>query len=156
MEGLMKTKKVDVLVAGAGLSGLSVARFLKNERADISLVVLEKSERPGGAILSHSEEGYLAEWGAHGFLDNCEESKTLIALAGLESEVEKAPLGKFSRYICLNGKLNIIPQKPKKILFSNLVSPWAKLRILAELWKKPLAGEPTVAEWVEYRLGRAL
>lgn len=152
----MKTNTVDVLIVGAGLSGLSVARFLKNERPDISLMVLEKSERPGGAILSHSEEGYLAEWGAHGFLDNCEESKALIALAGLEGEVEKASLGKFSRYICLNGKLNIIPQNPRKILLSNLVSPWAKLRVLADLWKKPLAGEPTVAQWVAHRFGRSI
>lgn len=152
----MKTKHVDVLIAGAGLSGLSVARFLKNERPEVSLMVLEKSERPGGAILSHSEEGYLAEWGAHGFLDNCEESKTLLTLAGLNGEVEKAPLGKFSRYICLNGRLNIIPQTPKKILFSNIVSPWAKLRVVAELWKKPLAGEPSVADWVAYRLGKSI
>lgn len=152
----MKTKQVDVLIAGAGLSGLSVARFLKDQHPDISLVVLEKSERPGGAILSHSEEGYLAEWGAHGFLDNCEESKALVAMAGLENEVEKAPLGKFHRYICLNGKLNQIPQKPGKVLFSGLVPMWAKLRVLADLWKEPLAGEPSVTEWVTHRFGRSI
>ncbi len=152
----MKTKCVDVLIAGAGLSGLSVARFLKAEDPNISLVVLEKSERPGGAILSHSEEGYLAEWGAHGFLDNCKESKELVALAGLEEEVEKAPLGKFVRYVCLNGRLNLIPQNPRKILFSNLVPFWAKLRVLAELWKKPLEGEPSVTDWVAYRFGKSI
>ncbi|MCL7489159.1 MAG: protoporphyrinogen oxidase [Desulfobulbaceae bacterium] len=152
----MKTKNVDVLIVGAGLSGLSVARFLKDERSDISLAVLEKSERPGGAILSHSEEGYLAEWGAHGFLDNCEESRRLVSLADLEGEVEKAPLGKFVRYICLNGKLNLIPQNPKKILFSNLVPLWAKLRVAAELWKKPLHGEPSVADWVAHRFGPSI
>ncbi len=152
----MKTRHVDVLIAGAGLSGLSVARFLKAGRPDISITVLEKSERPGGAILSHSEEGYLAEWGAHGFLDNCEESRTLISLAGLEGEVEKAPLGKFVRYICLNGQLNLIPQNPRKILFSGLVPLWAKLRVLAELWKKPLEGEPSVSDWVRYRFGSSI
>ncbi|GAB4335398.1 MAG: protoporphyrinogen oxidase [Desulfobulbaceae bacterium] len=152
----MKTRQTDILIAGAGLSGLSVARFLKKERPDISLMVLEKSERPGGAILSHSEEGYLAEWGAHGFLDNCEESRALIRLAGLEGEVEKAPLGKFVRYICLNGRLNLIPQKPGKILFSGLVPFWAKLRVLADLWKHPLDGEPSVTEWVAHRFGRAI
>lgn len=152
----MKTKHVDAVVVGAGLSGLSVARFLKNDRPDISLVVLEKSDRPGGAIRTHSEEGYLAEWGAHGFLDNCRESRELIALAGLEGEVERAPLGKFVRYICLNGGLKLIPQNPRKILLSNLVSPWVKLRVLADLWKKPLSGEPSVADWVSYRFGKAL
>ena len=150
------TKSVDVLIIGAGLSGLSVANFLKHDRPDLSLLVLEKSERPGGAILSRSEEGYLAECGAHGFLDNCEQSRALITLAGLEGEVEKAYLGKFVRYICLNGKLRLIPQKPKKIICSDLVPLTAKLRVLADLWKKPLPGEPTVASWVEYRFGKAL
>ena len=153
---MIKTKRVDVLIVGAGLSGLSVANFLKNERPDLSLHVLEKSERPGGAILSHSEEGYLAECGAHGFLDNCEESRTLVTLAGLENEVEKAPLGKFVRYICLNGKLNLIPQNPKKIIRSGIVPFSAKLRVAADLWKKPLAGEPSVSAWIEHRFGRAL
>lgn len=152
----MESKQVDVLIVGAGLSGLSVARFLLNDRPDLSLMVLEKSERSGGAIFSHSEEGYLAEWGAHGFLDNCEESRNLIGLAGLDGEVEKAPLAKFVRYICLDGKLRLIPQSPKKILAANLVSPWAKLRVLGDLWRSPLAGEPSVAAWVEHRFGRAL
>lgn len=153
---VMNKKRVDVLIVGAGLSGLSVANFLKNDRPDLSMCVLEKSERPGGAILSHSVDGYLAEWGAHGFLDNCEESRALITLAGLDNEVEKAPLGKFVRYICLGGKLNLIPQNPKKILYSNLVPLSAKLRVLADIWKKPLAGEPSVSSWIKYRFGRAL
>ena len=63
----MKTKHVDVLIAGAGLSGLSVARFLKNERPDISLMVLEKSERPGGAILSHRKRVTWQSGGHMGF-----------------------------------------------------------------------------------------
>ncbi|HHO47053.1 MAG TPA: protoporphyrinogen oxidase [Desulfobacteraceae bacterium] len=152
----MKTRQVDVLIAGAGLSGLSVARFLRRDRPELSLLVLEKSDRPGGAILSHCEEGYLAEWGAHGFLDNCEESRALLALAGLEGEVEKAPLGKFVRYVCLGGKLRLIPQKPGKIIAAPLVPFWAKLRVLGDLWKKPLPGEPTVAEWVAHRFGSSL
>lgn len=152
----MKTRQVDVLIAGAGLSGLSVARFLRRDRPELSLVVLEKSDRPGGAILSHCEGGYLAEWGAHGFLDNCAESRDLLALAGLEGEVEKAPLGKFVRYVCLDGKLRLIPQSPRKIIAAGLVPIWAKLRVLGELWKKPLPGEPSVAAWVEHRFGRSL
>ncbi|MFZ5798092.1 MAG: protoporphyrinogen oxidase [Thermodesulfobacteriota bacterium] len=153
---MMENKQVDVLIVGGGLSGLSVARFLQGDRPELSLMVLEKSERPGGAILSHSEEGYLAEWGAHGFLDNCAESRELIELAGLADEVERAPLGKFVRYVCLDGKLRLIPQSPKKILAAGLVPLWAKLRVLGELWRNPLAGEPSVAAWVEHRFGRAL
>ncbi len=152
----MASPSYDVLIIGAGLSGLSVARFLRDKRPEISLLVLEKSNLPGGAIRSHSEEGYLAEMGAHGFLDNCLESRVIVHLAGLTTEMEKAPLTKFVRYICLNDQLNAIPQQPVAIIKAPLISWSAKLRILADLWKKPMQGEPSVADWITYRFGRAL
>ncbi len=152
----MSSPNYDVLIIGAGLSGLSVARFLRDKRPQLRLLVLEKNNRPGGAIRSHSEEGYLAETGAHGFLDNCLESRVIVHLAGLTSEMEKAKLADFVRYICLDGKLNAIPQQPAAIIKAPLVSWPAKLRVLADLWKKPLPGEPSVADWISYRFGRAL
>jgi oxygen-dependent protoporphyrinogen oxidase len=152
----MTKPSADVLIIGAGLSGLAVATFLKHKQPDISLLVLEQDDHPGGAIRSHLEEGFLAEGGAHGFLDNCLESRVLVHEAGLDQEVEKAPLKEFVRYICLDGKLQCIPQQPGKILKAPLVPLPAKLRILADLWKKPLNNEPSVAQWVEHRFGKAL
>jgi oxygen-dependent protoporphyrinogen oxidase len=146
----------DVLIIGAGLSGLAAATFLKHKQPDISLLVIEKEEQPGGAVRSHLEEGYLAEGGPHGFLDNCLESRVLIHEAGLTNEVEKAPLSKFVRYICLDGKLNLIPQSPGKIIKAPLMSWPAKFRVMADLWKKPLPDEPTVAQWIEHRFGKAM
>ncbi|CAK8721756.1 MAG: protoporphyrinogen oxidase [Candidatus Electronema aureum] len=146
----------DVLIIGAGLSGLAAATFLKHKQPDISLLVIEREEQPGGAVRSHLEEGYLAEGGPHGFLDNCLESRVLIHEAGLANEVEKAPLSKFVRYICLDGKLNLIPQSPGKIIKAPLMSWPAKFRVMADLWKKPLPDEPTVAEWIEHRFGKAM
>ncbi|WP_420208755.1 protoporphyrinogen oxidase [Candidatus Electronema sp. JC] len=146
----------DVLIIGAGLSGLAAATFLKHKQPDISLLVIEKEEQPGGAVRSHLEEGYLAEGGPHGFLDNCLESRVLIHEAGLANEVEKAPLSEFVRYICLDGKLNLIPQSPGKIIKAPLMSWPAKFRVMADLWKKPLPDEPTVAQWIEHRFGKAM
>ncbi|MEN8190589.1 MAG: protoporphyrinogen oxidase [Thermodesulfobacteriota bacterium] len=147
--------KKDTLIIGAGLSGLTVAWKLK-QIPDHSLLLLEKSDRSGGAVISHPEEGYLAEGGPHGFLDNCDESLSLLAETGLDKECVKAPLSKFVRYVCMDGKLRLIPQSPPKILAAPLISPLEKLRVAADLFKKPLAGEPTVSEWVEYRFGKAL
>ncbi|MCI5167734.1 MAG: protoporphyrinogen oxidase [Candidatus Electrothrix sp. GM3_4] len=146
----------DVLIIGAGLSGLAAATFLKHKEPDISLLIIEQGDHPGGAVRSHIEEGYLAEGGAHGFLDNSLESRVLVHEAGLADEVEKAPLSEFVRYICLGGKLNLIPQSPGKIIKAPLVSLTGKLRMLADLWKKPLPNEPSVAQWVEHRFGKAL
>ncbi len=152
----MVKPSAEVLIIGAGLSGLAVATFLKHKQPDISLLVLEQGDHPGGAIRSHLEEGYLAEAGAHGFLDNCLESRVLVHEAGLENEVEKAPLARFVRYVCLDGELKLIPQQPGKILKAPLIPLSAKLRVLAEIFKKPLPGEPSVAQWVEHRFGAPL
>jgi oxygen-dependent protoporphyrinogen oxidase len=146
----------DVCVVGAGISGLGVAAFLGELEPSWRVLVLERSARSGGAIDSFTGDGYLAEWGPHGFLDNCAESRDLIRLAGLEAERVTAPLGEFVRYVCLDGRLQVIPQKPLRILRQPLI-PWhAKLRVLADLWRPVLAGEPTVAEWVAHRFGPAL
>jgi oxygen-dependent protoporphyrinogen oxidase len=147
---------IDTVIIGGGLSGLAVAQFLKKFKPETQVVILEKSSAPGGAIKSFHQDGFLAEWGAHGFLDNAEASRELLADTGLDQEVQKAALDEFVRYICLNGRLNLIPQNPKKIIKSNLVSLPAKLRVLADLWKKPRPQEQTVADWAAYRFGPSL
>ncbi len=149
-------KPVDTLIIGGGLSGLTVAHFLQKYRPDATITILEKSSAPGGAIRSFHQDGFLAEWGAHGFLDNVEASRELLADTGLDKEAQKAPLDEFVRYICLNGRLNLIPQNPKKIIRSNLIPLSAKLRVLADLWKKPRPEEQTVADWAAYRFGNSM
>ena len=51
----------------------------------------------------------------------------------LNAEITKAPLGEFVRYLCLDGRLQCIPQSPLKILRAPLVSWGEKLRVLADL-----------------------
>lgn len=150
------TAQFDTIIVGGGLSGLTIAHKLKTHAPDHRFLVLEKSGRTGGAIRTHRDQGYITEIGPHGFLDNCPESRTLLTETGLDRECVKAPLKHFVRYVHLHGQLRCIPQSPGKILMAPLV-PWtAKLRVLADLWIRPLAGEPTVAKWVDHRFGPAL
>jgi oxygen-dependent protoporphyrinogen oxidase len=151
----MEKMKKDTLIIGAGLSGLTVAWKLK-QIPEHSFLLLEQSKKAGGAISSHSEDGYLAEGGPHGFLDNCAESQSLLTETGLDKECLKAPLAQFVRYVCMDGKLRLIPQSPSKILVAPLISPLEKLRVAGDFFKKPLEGEPTVSEWVQHRFGKAL
>lgn len=146
----------DTIIIGGGLSGLTVAHFLQKYLPKANITILEKTAAAGGAIRSFQQDGYLAEWGAHGFLDNVEASRELLADTGLDREAQKAPLDEFVRYVCLNGKLNMIPQNPKKILRSDIVSLGVKLRVLGDLWKKPRAEEQSVADWAAYRFGAGL
>jgi protoporphyrinogen/coproporphyrinogen III oxidase len=143
----------DVCIIGGGLSGLAVAHFLQDLQPDTRLLVLEKDDRPGGAIHTHAEAGYQGEWGAHGFLDNSDDSRRLIALARLDDEVQMAPLKTFVRYVCLQGKLVCIPQSPFKVIASPVMPLHAKIGVLRDLFRKPLEGDPSVAEWSAYRFG---
>ena len=147
---------IDTIIVGAGLSGLTIAHKLRTSCYGHKFVLLEKSGSTGGVIRSHRENGYIAEIGPHGFLDNCAESRAILEDCGLHTECIKSPLIKFVRYVLLNGKLQLIPQTPLKIALAPLI-PWSsKFRVLAELWKKPLDGQPTVAKWVSHRFGPAM
>lgn len=146
----------DTIIIGAGITGLVIGHKLKRNNPDRRVLLLEKSGSTGGVINSFSDNGYLAEYGPHGFLDNCAESRDLLRETGLETESVRAPLKTFVRYVCINSKLMLIPQSPLKIIRAPLI-PWPdKLRVLGELFKEPLGGEPTVAKWTEYRFGKAL
>lgn len=144
-----------VIIVGAGLSGLATAHFLgENDRERI--LILEQSARAGGAIRSFREEGYRAEWGPHGFLDNNPESRELLAATGLEQEAIKAPLGNNVRFVCHRGRLVALPQNPKALLTTPLLSLAGKLRLAGELFKKPLPDGHSIGEWAEHRFGREI
>lgn len=146
----------NVIIVGAGLSGLSLAWFLLRENPDCRILIVEKEGRVGGAVRTCRNSGFMVEGGPHGFLSNCRASQDLLTGLGLEPIVQQAPLDVFSRYLCLDGKLRPIPQDPITYLKSNILSPQAKFRFFADLWKKPLPGEPSVRKWAEYRFGPGL
>jgi len=152
----MKKETHAVIIIGSGLSGLATAHFLGKERPGLDLLLIEGSHRPGGAVRSFQAEGFLAEWGPHGFLDNVAESRELLADTGLDHEAQRAPLKKFLRYVCHRGRLVALPQNPGQLLSTPLLSPAGKLRLLGDLWKKPLANEPTIGQWAAHRFGREI
>ncbi len=146
----------DTVIIGAGLSGLTVARKLQNRCYGHTFLLLEKNDKTGGVIKTYNEKGFIAEAGPHGFLDNCEEARELLSETGLETECIKAPLGRFVRYVYLHGKLQQIPQTPRTILSTPLLTWRDKLRVLDDIRKKPLAGQPSVSQWAQYHFGPGL
>lgn len=148
--------KYDVVIIGAGLSGLSLSHFLQKMSPDSKVVLLEKGNRPGGAVRSFHKEGFLAEWGPHGFLDNSPSSREILRDTGLDQEAQQAPLEDFHRYICHKGRLTRIPQKPGKILTTPLLTPRDKIRVLKDFWIEPVKSDQTVGEWAARRFGRGV
>lgn len=148
--------KLDTIIVGAGLTGLTVAHKLRLQDEGHRLLIIDKADTPGGAIRTHQEDGFISEIGPHGFLDNNEISQGILAETGLDKEAVRAPLMDFVRYVYHKGKLNMIEQTPFKIAKAPLISWPAKFRVLGDIFKSPLGGEPTIAQWVEHRFGAAM
>ncbi len=146
----------DTIIIGAGLSGLAVAHFLGKHQPGATVLLLEASGRPGGAVESFQEKGFRAEWGPHGFLNSGEATMEILADTGLLDEALLAPLGKFVRYLCHRGRLVPLPQKPQQLLTTPLLTAGAKLRLLGDLFIRPLDQDQTIGDWAARRFGRGI
>ncbi|MFN5980154.1 MAG: protoporphyrinogen oxidase [Pseudanabaena sp.] len=148
-------QSLDVLVVGAGISGLAIAHELaiaKNYR----VLVAEAQDRVGGAITSNrNDEGYLWEEGPNSF----QPSPELLRLAvqvGLKEELVLAD-GKLPRFIFLNGKLNALPMSPPSAIASKILTWGGKIRLaLGALgFARPaMSGEESVDQFFSRLLGK--
>jgi oxygen-dependent protoporphyrinogen oxidase len=146
-------ERADVLIIGAGITGLAAARFL--EEKGIGSVILERDTRPGGTIRTDRVDGFLVESGPNSALDTSPALHELFDLAGVESSLEYANRESNNRYIVRGGRLNSLPMSPAAFLRTPLFSASSKLRLLKEPFIPPTdpAGDTTLADFVRRRLG---
>jgi len=149
-------KNYDVIIIGAGLSGLAASHYLHKAWPGVASLVLEKTDRAGGAVKSFQTNGYLAEWGPHGFLNNTPETMELLEDTGLINKAQFAPLGDFVRYLSHKGKLEQLPQSPKQLLSTPLLGLMDKVRLIGDLFIKPVANDQTIGQWAEHRFGKGV
>ena len=90
----MKNKKLDIIIIGAGLSGLCLAYFLKGQNYRIK--ILEGRSRIGGRILTTFEKETSIEMGATWLSPQHTELQKLLKELGLE--VFEQELGKTAIY----------------------------------------------------------
>ena len=115
---------------GSGISGLTAAYKLQN--AGFSVTVLEGAERVGGAIHTHSEDGWLAEYGPNTILETHLKIKSLISELGLDDEKIYPHTISSNRFIIKNAKLLPLPLS-LLTSFSSFLFNWkSKSNILKE------------------------
>jgi protoporphyrinogen/coproporphyrinogen III oxidase len=144
----------DVVVVGAGITGLTVAyRLLRDARDRVAVTVLEASERPGGPICSARIDGYLCEHGPQGLLDNAPDTLTLVHELGLEP-VTSFPTSR-RRYVFRAGRLREVPASPLSAITTDVLSWKGKLRLLAEpLIPAKSQDDESIDAFAARRLGR--
>lgn len=147
--------RYDVVVVGAGISGLTAAFHLA--RAGLEVAVLEASERVGGAITTLRRDGWLFELGPNTVLASRPAVGELIRAAGLEAERLEAPPSARRRYLWKGEELVPLPVGPVGFLTTPLFPLGAKLRLLREPWirRAPEGVEESIAAFVRRRLGEA-
>ncbi len=144
----------DVLIIGAGISGLASAHFLK--KRGLKALILEKQERPGGSIRSERKDGFLVEYGPNSTLDTSPLIHEMFADLGIESQMEYANEQSKNRYIVRNSRLNALPMGAMAFLKTPHFSPAAKLRLLKEPFISPAdpGADESLAAFVKRRLGQ--
>lgn len=149
----------DVLVIGAGVSGLAAATFLA--AAGHTVTVWEAGDAAGGNVRTDHVDGRILDRAANGWLDNEPAMQRLLAHLGLTDRLVPANDRFGTRWILADGRMQPAPLGPAKLLRTDLLTWSQKLRVLAE----PLmprgtsarAADPTadesVGDFVRRRLG---
>jgi oxygen-dependent protoporphyrinogen oxidase len=150
-----------VVIVGGGISGLTAAYDLK--RAGIECVVFEKRPRLGGVIETRHWEDCTFDNGPDSFISQKPEALALIKELGLGEDVIGSNDALRTTYILKKGRLialpdgmmMMVPSKIMPVLRSPLLSWAAKIRMGAELLRRPgPSTDRSVADFVRDHFGQ--
>jgi protoporphyrinogen/coproporphyrinogen III oxidase len=121
-----------VVIAGAGIAGLSIARALRKRDPRVDVVVLERHPRTGGNIQTAHVDGYTCESGPDGFLDSAPATLTLVHDLGLGPRLLPSNEAVTKRYVVRDGRLCEVPASLGAFVRTPLLSTRGKLRVAWE------------------------
>ena len=124
----------DIVVIGAGLTGLSTAYHLHRQGRDV--VILEKADRVGGQIHTYQENGFTYESGPNTGVVSFPEVAELFQLLQGSCELEIARESSKRRLIWKGDRFHALPASPMSAVTTPLFRLRDKFRILGEPWRK--------------------
>lgn len=153
-----------VVVAGGGVTGLSVAHRLVEMRPDLTVTLLEPRDRLGGNIVTERRDGFVLDGGPDSFLRTKPEAIALAKRLGLDSELIAPRPEARKVYIAHRGRLEpmpggmalAVPTRLGPMLATPILSPIAKLRMLGDLVlpRSPARDDESIEAFVARRFGR--
>lgn len=139
---------IRVAIVGGGISGLTAAFYLEQERrkgAPLEIVVFESDSRFGGVIRTERVEGCLVEAGPDSFLTSKPWARELCDDLRLSGQLIGSRDAERKTYVLVQGRLEeipaglqmMVPTKLAPVLRSRLFSPSTKLAMLSEYLLPP-------------------
>lgn len=144
----------DIVIIGAGLTGLTMAFYLKKRGKDV--LIVEKSGKTGGVIQTVKDDEFVYEKGPNtGVVGNPEVAELFEDLEGL-CTLEVADPNAKRRLIWKGRKWHAIPSGPISAITTPLFTLKDKFRVLGEPFrKKGNNPEENLADFVKRRLGKS-
>ena len=150
----MDTKNADVIIIGAGLTGLTLAYYLR--RNGKKAVIIEKSNRPGGVINTVTDQDFIYETGPNTGVLGTPEIAALFDDLREECTLETANPKSKKRYILKNGRWRALPSGLISALGTPLFSFRDKIGIIGEPFRRAgTDSDESIASMVVRRLGRS-
>ena len=145
--------KVNTVIIGGGISGLSTANFLSKKTSDF--LILESSNRVGGTINSSEVDGYILENGPNTVLDNNTAIQELLSDLSITEELIYPDIKKISnRYLLINDRLEKIPLTIIEFLLTPILSIYSKIKIFSEILVPRHINDTDVESFIKKRFGK--
>jgi len=156
-----------IVVIGGGITGLSAAHRIieiqKENNLDLEILLIEKSDKLGGAISTIQKDGFLIEEGPDMFFIKRPWALNLSKRLSLDQELIETNEKKRGTFVLWKKELVPVPEgflmlAPSKILpflKTSLFSWRGKLRILMDLFiSKKGVHDESLASFVRRRFGK--
>ena len=82
-----------IAIVGAGITGLSAAYYLQQQRPDLNITLLESGDKPGGILQTVERDGFLVELGPDMFTTRDNEAYELCCELGIEDQFNRHQQG---------------------------------------------------------------
>jgi len=151
-----------IAVVGAGITGLAAAHLLSTMGAKV--VMVERSSRLGGKVMTEHSDGFLIESGPDSFVSGKGSVIELAGELGLTDRIISSRPEHRGSYVWWGGEMHPLPEglllmapsRLSPLLRSSLLSWRGKLRVLGDLVlpRRYLGGDESLDSFVVRRLGR--
>ncbi len=145
------TDRVDVVVVGGGLAGLTAAAKLA--RAGRSVTLFDSRKKPGGRARSNEVDGFVLNEGPHALYRTGRAAEVLGSL-GIQPDGAAPPIERSS--VVARSEVHDLPTNPLELIRSRVLTGRAKAAAASifpalQFGRDRRATDLTLAEWLDRR-----